>query len=100
MVHILLLYRIHSSNHEPKSANKNLVEKNKRWISQKDESKDIVKKMINIKVSFSVDSWYVGTILKVNHPSLSKLYQRVNGQELDHPTRISGFNVISRIRFQ
>ena len=54
MAHILLLYRIRSSNHEPISANKNLVEKNKRWISQKDESKDIVKKMINIKVSFTL----------------------------------------------
>lgn len=31
------------------TANKNLVEKNKRWLAQKDESKDIVKKMINIK---------------------------------------------------
>ena len=36
-------------------------------------------------------SWYVGTILKEDHPSLLKLYQRVNGQEWDHPTRKSRF---------
>ena len=65
------------------SANKNLVEKNKRWISQKDESKDIVKKMINIKVSFTFFfrvSPYLGKILKNDHSSLSKLYQRVNAE--------------------
>ena len=57
--HLTLKYRIiivlhaYSTTFEPISANKNLVEKNKRWISQKDESKDIVKKMINIKVIFT-----------------------------------------------
>ena len=50
---IIIVFHAYSTTFEPISANKNLVEKNKRWISQKDESKDIVKKMINIKVSFT-----------------------------------------------
>ena len=47
---VLRLKNVESVNSEPFLANKNLVEKNKRWISLKDEGKDIVKKMINIKV--------------------------------------------------